>query len=211
MSLLGPGNIKTVRVGNINMTFLHQATSQGNYSVCVTNSPPGSGAGVHRHPYDEWHVILEGRYECRVDEVRTLGPGEAMFAPGGTVHGLTNVGPGIGQQMGITSPSGVFEAFISEVVEAQVDSGNPARAASSRFKEIAAKYGVEFVSPAASGVHADITGIPTTACHRGSKPNHFLRQVIRCAARLAVSTRTCLSLSARLCDRDHGHPTRYPP
>jgi hypothetical protein len=48
--------------------------------------------------------------------------------------------------MGITSPAGVFEALITEVVEAQVDSGNPARAGSSGFKEIAAKYGVEFIS-----------------------------------------------------------------
>ena len=68
-----------------------------------------------------------------------------MFAPGGTVHGLKNLGPGIGRQMGITSPAGVFEKFITELVDAQVDSGSPSRASSSGFREIAAKYGVEFV------------------------------------------------------------------
>ena len=51
--------------------------------------------------------------------------------------------------MGITSPAGVFEAFITEVADAQVDSGNPAKTGSSNFREIAAKYGVEFVPASA--------------------------------------------------------------
>ena len=143
----GPGEGKTVRLGNINLTFWNTASTQGDYSICVSNSPPGSGAGLHRHPNDEWHVIIEGRYECQVgDEVRILGPGEAMFAPGGTIHGLKNVGPGIGRQMGITSPAKVFEELITEVVDAQVDSGNPTKDGSSSFREIAARYGVEFIS-----------------------------------------------------------------
>jgi len=140
------GEGKTVRLGNINLTFLNPASQKGDYSVVVTTSPPGSGTSPHRHPYDEWHVIIEGRYECQVgDEVRILGPGEAMFASGGTVHCLKNLGPGSGRQMGITSPAGVFETFITELVDAQVDSGSPSRASSSGFREIAAKYGVEFV------------------------------------------------------------------
>jgi mannose-6-phosphate isomerase-like protein (cupin superfamily) len=142
----GPGEGKTCRLGNINLTFMNPASSQGDYSICVTDSAPESGAGLHRHPYDEWHVIIEGRYEGHVgDEVRILGPGEAMFAPGGTIHGLKNLGPCIGRQMSITSPAGVFEAMITEVVGAQVDSGNPSRAGSPGFREITAKYGIEFV------------------------------------------------------------------
>jgi hypothetical protein len=70
-----------------------------------------------------------------------------MFTPEGTIHGLKNLGPGVGRQMGITSPAGVFEAFITEIVDAQVNSGNLSKAGSSGFREIAAKYGVEFVQP----------------------------------------------------------------
>jgi hypothetical protein len=74
-----------------------------------------------------------------------------MFIPGGTIHGLKDLGPGIGRQMGITSPAGVFEAVITEVVGAQIDSGNPSRAESPVFREIAAKYGVEFIPTSKQG------------------------------------------------------------
>ena len=47
--------------------------------------------------------------------------------------------------MGISSPAGAFEAFIAEVVAAQVDSGGPSQAGAPAFQEIAAKHGVEFV------------------------------------------------------------------
>ena len=141
----GVGEGKTYRIGRIYLIFMNPASARGDYSVCISNSPPGSGAGVHRHPYDEWHVIIAGRYECQVgDEVRILGPGEAMFAPGGTRHGLKNLGPGIARQMGISSPAGAFEAFIAEVVGAQVDSGGPSQAGAPAFQDIAAKHGVEF-------------------------------------------------------------------
>jgi mannose-6-phosphate isomerase-like protein (cupin superfamily) len=121
-----PGDGKTVRLGSLELTFMNPASIQGDYSVCVSNSPPGSGAGLHRHPYDEWHVIIEGQWNCQVgNEARILGPGEAMFASGGTVHGLNFLGPGVGRQIIITSPAGAFEAFVTEVVDAQADSGNP--------------------------------------------------------------------------------------
>ena len=143
---LGADEGRTVRLGTIDLTFMNPRSTQGDYSICMSHSSPGSGAGIHRHPYDEWHVIIEGRWECQVgDEVRILGPGGAMFAPGGTIHGLKNLGPGPGQQIGITSPAGVFEALITEIVDAQVDSGSPSKAGSSRFREIAAKHGVEFI------------------------------------------------------------------
>jgi mannose-6-phosphate isomerase-like protein (cupin superfamily) len=146
----GAGEGRTVRIGNIDLAFMNPVSAQGDYSVCMSSNPPEAGAGLHRHSYDEWHIIIEGQWECRVgDEIRILGPGEAIFASGGTVHGLKNLGPGIGRQVGVTSPAGVFEAFIRAVVDAQVDSGNPAKAGSSNFRKIAAKYGVEFVSASA--------------------------------------------------------------
>jgi mannose-6-phosphate isomerase-like protein (cupin superfamily) len=142
----GAGEGKTYQLGQVNLTFMHSASSQEDYSICVSNSPPGSGAGLHRHAYDEWHIIIEGRYECQVGtEVRILGPGEAMFATGGTPHRLKNLGPGIGREMGISSPAGAFEASIADVVSSQVDSGSPSRQGASAFRDIAAKHGIEFL------------------------------------------------------------------
>lgn len=98
----GLGEGRTYRLGQIRLSF-KPVVGQGDYSVFESSDPPGSGAGLHRHTFDEWHVIIEGRYECQVgNEVRILGPGEMMFAAGGTPHGLKNLGPGVGRQMDIT-------------------------------------------------------------------------------------------------------------
>jgi hypothetical protein len=47
--------------------------------------------------------------------------------------------------MAISSPAGVFEAFIAEVVASQLDSGNPSRQGAPAFREIAAKHGIEMI------------------------------------------------------------------
>ena len=113
----GIGEGRTYQIGHFKLTFKSvPGAVQGDYSVCESSSsPPVSGLGLHRHAFDEWHVVMEGRYECQVGEaVRTLAPGEMMFAPGGTPHRLTNLGPGLGRMLVITSPAGVLEAFIAE-------------------------------------------------------------------------------------------------
>jgi hypothetical protein len=69
-----------------------------------------------------------------------------MFAPAGTPHAIKNIGPGEGRQMGISSPAGAFEAFVADVVNLQVDSGDPSRQASATFKDIATKHGIEFIN-----------------------------------------------------------------
>ena len=138
----------TYQLGRITLWFKSiPGGAQGDYSICETKSTThGTGASLHRHTYDEWHMILEGNYEGQVgEEVRHLGPGDMLFAPRGTVHGLKNLGPGVARQLGITSPAGVFEAFIAEVVNSQVDSGDPSRRGAPEFREIAAKHGIEFV------------------------------------------------------------------
>jgi quercetin dioxygenase-like cupin family protein len=80
---LGVGEGRTYQLGQVRVTF--KPTLGGDYSLYETSSSsPGSGAGLHRHAFDEWHVILEGSFEAQVgDEVRTLGPGDMMFAPRG--------------------------------------------------------------------------------------------------------------------------------
>lgn len=71
-------------------------------------------AGLHRHPtYDETHIICEGHYECQLgDSKLKLGPGEMLFAPRGTPHSVRSVGPETGRELIISSPGGVFDAFI---------------------------------------------------------------------------------------------------
>src|SRR3712207_3552702 len=64
----------------------------------MSTNPPEAGTGIHQHPYDEWHNFIEGQWECRVgDEIRILGPG-------------------IGRQVGVTSPPGCSRRSIARLL-----------------------------------------------------------------------------------------------
>ena len=136
-----PGEGRNYTLGRITLTF-KTADTGGAYSLCEAVEPPGAGAGLHRHPtYDETHIIVEGCDECRLgDETLTLGPGEMMFAPRGIPHSVRSVGPELGRELIISSPGGVFDAFVADVAAAA--KGGPA----ANFRAIAAKYGIEFLS-----------------------------------------------------------------
>ncbi|HEX8271449.1 MAG TPA: cupin domain-containing protein [Longimicrobiaceae bacterium] len=62
---------------------------------------PGVAFGRHRHPGEEIVNVLEGSLEYRVDGKPpvTLGPGDVLFIPAGTVHAARNVGRGNGAEL----------------------------------------------------------------------------------------------------------------
>ncbi len=67
-----------------------------------------------------------------------------MFAPRGTPHSIKSVGSETDRELIISSPGGVFDAFIEEVtgaLAAAAKGGPPAD-----IRTIAAKYGIEFLS-----------------------------------------------------------------
>jgi mannose-6-phosphate isomerase-like protein (cupin superfamily) len=141
---------KTYKLGRIEIAFTTCGEHTGGaYTLCETIEPPGSGAGLHRHPtYDETFIICAGHFDFHLagKDIK-VGPGETVFVPRGTPHSFTCAGPEPGRQLIISSPGGIFEAFIDEVVNAQVDSGDPSkRAPAIDFRAIAAKYGMEFLS-----------------------------------------------------------------
>jgi mannose-6-phosphate isomerase-like protein (cupin superfamily) len=142
-----PGDGKTYQLGRITPTFKTSAADTGGaYTLCETIEPPDAAAGLHRHPtYDETHIICEGHYECQLGDAKLkLGPGEMMFAPRGTPHSVKSVDPEIGREWIISSPGGIFDAFIAEAsgALAAAAKGGP----SADFRVIAAKYGIEFLS-----------------------------------------------------------------
>ena len=145
-----PGAGKTYTLGRVTLTFKTTAADNaGAYTLCEAIEPPQSGAGLHRHPtYDETHIICEGHYQCQLgDRLIELGPGDMVFAPRGTAHSIKSIGPQTGRELIISSPGGIFEAFIDEVAASMVDSGSPSSPApAADFRAIAAKYGIEFLS-----------------------------------------------------------------
>jgi mannose-6-phosphate isomerase-like protein (cupin superfamily) len=144
------GDGKSYTLGRITLTFKTTAVeSAGAYTLCEAIEPPGSVAGLHRHPtYDETHIIWEGRYECQLgDDTLKLGPGDMIFAPKGTPHSVMSIGPETGRELIISSPGGIFDAFIDEVVRSMIDGGSPSTPGpAGNFRTIAAKYGIEFLS-----------------------------------------------------------------
>lgn len=62
-------------------------------SVIVVDAEPGGGPSLHRHPYPEVFVALEGEATFRLgDEERIVRAGEVVVAPAGVPHGFTNTG-----------------------------------------------------------------------------------------------------------------------
>jgi hypothetical protein len=93
-------------------------------------------------------IICEGHYDFQLAEkMLKLGPGDTVFVPRGTLHSLICVGPEVGRQLIISSPGGIFDAFVADVSASTVDSGSPSKpGAALDFRAIAAKYGMEFPS-----------------------------------------------------------------
>lgn len=62
-------------------------------SVFVSSHEPGDGPQLHRHPYAETFVMLEGhaRFEADGESVEA-GPGEIVIVPAGAAHRFENSG-----------------------------------------------------------------------------------------------------------------------
>jgi mannose-6-phosphate isomerase-like protein (cupin superfamily) len=125
-----------------------ESETDGAYTVIESTESPGGGAGLHRHPrWDETFIVCEGSYDFRCGEERArLGPGDSLFVPRGTPHGFVCIGPECGRLIIVSSPGGLFEAFIREVIAAAVDTGGPSGGAAGGLRAIAAHHGVEFMT-----------------------------------------------------------------
>ena len=64
-------------------------------SLILDESGPGGGPRLHRHPYDETWVVIEGSLTFQAGEERfAAGPGDIVVVPPETPHRFTNDGPG---------------------------------------------------------------------------------------------------------------------
>ncbi len=64
-------------------------------SLILDESDPGHGPRLHRHPYDETWVVVEGCLTFQSGAERlAAGPGDIVIVPPGTPHKFTNDGPG---------------------------------------------------------------------------------------------------------------------
>jgi mannose-6-phosphate isomerase-like protein (cupin superfamily) len=75
-------------------------------SFFLVDSPPGGGAVLHTHPYEEIFLTLEGEATFTVgDATIEVGAGQIVVAPAGVPHKFVNTGTGQLRQVDI-HPSG---------------------------------------------------------------------------------------------------------
>ena len=76
----------------------------GGVGVCVifVDAAPGAGPNLHKHPYEEVFITLEGEaaFVGGDTEVR-VGPGDIVIVPADTPHAFTNAGEGRLRQIDI--------------------------------------------------------------------------------------------------------------
>jgi mannose-6-phosphate isomerase-like protein (cupin superfamily) len=82
----------------------------GGVGICaiLVDAPPGRGPSLHRHPYEEVFITLEGQatFFLGEDERREVGPNEVVVVAPGQWHGFVNSGDGPLRQIDIhVSPS----------------------------------------------------------------------------------------------------------
>jgi mannose-6-phosphate isomerase-like protein (cupin superfamily) len=83
-------NERELKTGNLKGAD-HGAT----ISLILDHSGPGQGPRLHRHPYDETWVVVEGAITFQSGEEQLkAGPGDIVIVPPGAPHKFVNDGPG---------------------------------------------------------------------------------------------------------------------
>jgi mannose-6-phosphate isomerase-like protein (cupin superfamily) len=74
----------------------HRNSAIRKQSLAEARLPPGASTTPHYHPLtEEIYYLLEGAGRMRIgDDVRDVGPGDAIAIPPGAVHTITNTGAG---------------------------------------------------------------------------------------------------------------------
>ena len=82
-------------------------------SCFITGHPPGTGPGLHRHPYEETFVIQEGSATFTVDgEEIEARAGQIVVVPADAAHRFVNSGEGILRQVSIHPSDHVVQEWL---------------------------------------------------------------------------------------------------
>ena len=114
---------KAYQLGPLKLAFKrNEADGEGSYSIFESLEQPGRSVARHRHPtFQETFIVLEGRFEFEVaDERRSLGQGEMLVIPRGAPHGFACTSPEPGRMLTISTPAGLFEAFVADISAANI-------------------------------------------------------------------------------------------
>ena len=87
----------TLDGSEIRELLAHRNSSIRQQSLAEARLPAGASTTPHYHPRtEEIYFILAGAGLMRMgDESRTVGPGDAIAIPPGSIHQITNTGPDV--------------------------------------------------------------------------------------------------------------------
>lgn len=79
--------------GAIAQMILDRRTLKELGFLAIAQLAPGKAIEAHSDPMEEIYFVVRGEGEMTVDEeTRHVGPGDAVWLPTGSLHGLTNSG-----------------------------------------------------------------------------------------------------------------------
>jgi quercetin dioxygenase-like cupin family protein len=99
---------------SLNATILLRSEdTEGTLGAVAVTVPAGwSGPPLHHHAFDEAFYVLAGELTFRLgDELVTAGAHTLVFAPGGSVHTLANLGAAAGRYLLLCAPGGFERRF----------------------------------------------------------------------------------------------------
>jgi quercetin dioxygenase-like cupin family protein len=84
-------------------------------SFFLSRHPPGSGPGLHRHPYEETFIVQEGSATFTVDgETIEAEAGHIVVVPAGAAHRFVNSGKGVLRQVSIHPSERMIQEWLEE-------------------------------------------------------------------------------------------------
>jgi quercetin dioxygenase-like cupin family protein len=79
--------------GSENATRFEGRDHGATVSFFLSHHPPGTGPGLHRHPYEETFILEQGSATFTVDdETLEAEAGQIIIVPAGAAHGFVNSG-----------------------------------------------------------------------------------------------------------------------
>jgi quercetin dioxygenase-like cupin family protein len=84
-------------------------------SFFLTRHPPGTGPGLHRHPYEETFIVQEGSATFTVDgETIEAEAGHIVVVPAGAAHRFVSSGEGVLRQVTIHPSGRMIQEWLEE-------------------------------------------------------------------------------------------------
>src|ERR1700723_2481485 len=113
----------------IGISYNFVGAEQGDVAISMylVEAPPGRGAPLHVHEYDEIVLVQEGQSRFVIgDVIREARPGDILVVKARTPHGFINAGTGVLKQLDIhVSPR--FKQELVDPTETSLRAGLPER------------------------------------------------------------------------------------